>query len=90
MILKNWGVITTKHNPFLEYTHYYLQGNVYGHPRFEDGTNVTTSRIVEVHDKGDYKEVITRSGSVYELHKENISAEYEYNYPNAYERLQLV
>ena len=89
MILKNWSVIT-KQNPFLEYTHYYLQGHVYGHPRFNNGEDVTTSRIMEINDKGDYKEIITKSGSVYELHKENVSAEYESQYPNAYERLKFV
>lgn len=88
MILKNWGVVT-HHNPFLEYTHCYLQGHVYGHPRFDDGTDVTTSRIVEINDKGDYKEVITISGSVYDLHRENVSPEYEEQSPNAYERLKM-
>jgi hypothetical protein len=41
----------------------YLQGDVFGHPRHEDGKNVTTSRISKV--KG--RLVKTRSGSVYRL-----------------------
>lgn len=68
---------------------YHLQGNAYGHPRFEDGDPVNTSRIVEVNDRGDYKEVTTRSGSVYALYKEDVDPECEREYPNYYERLKL-
>lgn len=40
-----------------------LSGDVYGHPRHEDGTCVTTTKIVD----SDGKFVKTRSGSLYEL-----------------------
>ena len=91
MKLKNWSIITDV-SPFTppELMHYHLQGNVYGNPKFEDGTNVITSRIIEINDIGDHKEAITRSGSVYELYKEDVDAECEKEYPNYYERLKMV
>lgn len=88
MILRDWSVVTK--NPYDLVEKHYLQGRVYGHPRFEDGTLVTTSRIEEIRVEGDYKEVTTRSGSIYYLHKNDVSVEYEKSYPNAYERLGFV
>lgn len=90
MKLKNWSV-TSNNNGFMapEMMKFYLQGNVYGHPRFNDGDPVTTSRIIEINDKGDYKECITRSGSVYELYKEDVDSSAEKEYPNYYDRLKL-
>lgn len=72
-----------------ELIHYHLQGNVYGHLNFKDGSYVTTSRIVEINDKGDYKEAITKSGSVYELYREEVDKDAEKQYSNYYERLSL-
>ena len=91
MRLKNWSVTSDVNPNFVapEMMHFYLQGDVYGHPRFEDGAPVTTSRIIEINDKGDYKEAITRSGSVYELYKEDVDVDAEKEYPNYYERLKL-
>jgi hypothetical protein len=40
-----------------------LSGDVYNHPRFEDGKKVTTSSVKEVNGKV----ITTSSGSVYEL-----------------------
>lgn len=62
--IKNWSVVTT-FNPYTppETQKASLNGNVYGHPRFEDGKNVITSTIVEVNGNI----VKTYSGSVYEL-----------------------
>jgi hypothetical protein len=90
MILENWSV-TSNANRYVapEIMHYYLQGNVFGHPNFEDDTFVVTSRIVEINDKDTYKEVITKSGSVYELYKDNVNKEAEKEYPDYYERLKL-
>ena len=34
-------------------------------------------------------EAITRSGSVYELHKEDVDKDAEKQFPNYYERLEL-
>ena len=91
MKLKNYSVTSDVDGRFIapELMHYHLQGNVYGHPRFDDGDPVTTSRIIEINDKGDYKVAITRSGSVYELHKEDVDEEAEKQFPNYYERLKL-
>ena len=84
MKLKNWEVITDYcgHN-------YYLRGNVYGNPKFEDGRCVATSRIVEIIDKGSYKEAITKSKSVYELHSEDVDKGAERRSPHYYERLKF-
>lgn len=91
MRLKNWSITSDIDARFIapEMMHYHLQGNVYGHPRFGDGYSVITSRIIEINDKGNYKEAITRSGSVYELHKEDVDKEAEKQFQNYYERLKL-
>ena len=91
MKLKNWSVTSDVNSNFVapEMMHYHLQGNVYGHPRFNDGDPVITSRIIEINDKGDYKEAITRSGSVYKLYKEDVDPNAERDYSNYYDRLKL-
>lgn len=88
MRLKNWYVTGGYDSEFIapEFRKYHLQGNVYGHPNFKDGDPVTTSRIMEISDKGSYKEVITRSGSVYELYKEDVDKDVERYFPDYYER----
>lgn len=88
--LKNWSVFC-KGDKFTapEMMTYHLQGNVYGHPRFLNGTFVTTSRITSVVDKGDYKEIITGSGSVYAVYKEDVDCGYENMYPNCYDRIKI-
>lgn len=87
--LKNWSMYAEGNNGFNppELWTYHFQGNVYGHPRFNDGDPITTSRIVEINDKGDYKEAKTRSGSVYCLYPEDVDPEAEKQFPNYYERL---
>ena len=91
MRLKNWSVTQNGDNFFTapELISYCLEGEVYGHPRFNDGDSVVTSRITEVNDKGDHKEVVTRSGSVYELYKEDVDPRAEEMYPGYYERFVL-
>lgn len=90
MRLKNWSVFS-EDNEYLapELRSYRLQGNVYGHPKFNDGDPVSTNRIVKITDKGTYKEVVTQSGSVYELYKEDVNTDCEKQFPNYYERLKL-
>lgn len=90
MRLKNWSVFS-EDNEYLapELRSYRLQGNVYGHPKFNDGDPVSTNRIVKIADKGTYKEVVTQSGSVYELYKEDVNTDCEKQFPNYYERLKL-
>ena len=83
MILKDWSVTNSKFGFFLEDEEsYHLQGRVYGHPKFEDGTYVRTSKIVSILSAGDYKEVVTRSGSLYELYKDNINPDCKTGYTN--------
>lgn len=90
MKLKNWSVFGAG-NEFLapELKTPHLQGNVYGNYRFPDGTYVNTSRIVGIEDKGTHKEVTTASGSVYELHKEDVDPAAERQFPGYYERLVI-
>lgn len=65
--LKNWSVYDDGS--------YHLQGNVYGHPRFDDGDLIDTSRIVSIIDKGDHKEITTQSGTVYSLYADEVGTE---------------
>lgn len=67
-----------------------LCGEIYGDKRFEDGRNVITSCVKKVIEKAGYKEVITKSGTHYQIYPEDVLPEYEEKYPNAYERLQIV
>ena len=67
-VLDNWSTIFASNDPFLapELNQMALQGNVYNHPRFDDGEFVTTSPIVDV-DKNN--NIITESGSIYQLYQ---------------------
>jgi hypothetical protein len=60
--IAKWS-ITTHPEPYdpPECMRQFIQGDVYDHPRFPDGTRVTTSAIERV--EGPY--VITESGSAY-------------------------
>lgn len=91
MRLKNWSVYSVPLNDFAapELSKFYLQGNVYDNPKFPDGTFVSTSRIMEIKNIGEYKVGITRSGSEYELHKEDVDKECEKQYPNYYDKLKM-
>ena len=80
MKLENWSVVSDPYQA-PEIAGYYLHGIVYGHPRFNDGVEVTTSRVVGV--RGD--RIFTSSGHLYELG--NVASEYESLYPNARARL---
>jgi hypothetical protein len=71
-----------------ELSKFYLQGDVYGNSKFPDGSFISTSRIIDIKDMGDYKIGIARSGSEYELHKEDVSVECEKQFHNYYERLK--
>lgn len=89
--LKNWSVFASNDNGFTdpELFVYQLQGNVYGHPRFNDGDPVNTSTIEDIKDCGNHKEVKTRSGSVYCLYPEDVDPEAEKQFTNYYERLRI-
>lgn len=89
--LKNWSVFQREPSGFQppEMGVFCLQGNAYGHTRFNDGDPVNTSRIIRVEDKGEYKEVTTRSGSIYHCYKEDVNLDAEKEFPNYYERLSV-
>jgi hypothetical protein len=90
--LKNWSVYGIPLNDFAapELSKFYLQGNVYGNPKFPDGSFISTSRLLEIKDMGCCKIGVTRSESEYELYKEDVSVECEKQFPNYYDRLKLV
>lgn len=68
--LEDWSVTLRSTDPYAppEHRQISLQGEVFGHPRFEDGKRITTSFVVEVNGPL----VTTMSGTVYTL-----------TYPNA-------
>ncbi len=66
-----------------------LHGKVYGHLKINNGDSIDTSGIVKIIDKGTHKEIETLSGSIYELHKENVDSKSEKQFLNYYERLKL-
>lgn len=89
VILKNWSVCQ-RGNEWMapELWTNYLHGNVYGHPRFEDGDPVSTSSIVDIKDGDGYKIVSTRNTD-YVLRESEVDPEYESQYPGAYKRLSM-
>lgn len=58
VLIKNWEI---RHNC--------LDGMVYGHPKFKDGTSVITSEIksMKYDSLGNPKSAVTRSGTLYLL-----------------------
>ncbi len=64
--LKKWYVRYNSEDPYLapERMMIMVGGEIYDHPDFEDGSNITTSTIKEVHQRY----ILTHSGSVYKLY----------------------
>lgn len=89
IIVKNWSLFASNDNGFTapELLHMHLQGNVYGRSGFNDGDPINTSRIVGIEDKGDHKDVITRTGSRYSVYLADVDPECEKQFPGYYERL---
>jgi len=81
--LENWSVVTNNSDPYTppECRTQHLHGLVFGHPRFKDGLDVTTSEIINIEDGA----IRTRSGSLYHLGR--VEPAYEKAYPNARKRL---
>lgn len=78
-ILKNWSIYN-----ILFYS--VAQGNVYGNPKFEDGTFIHTSNILEIYTEKDHLEIETRN-SIYCIYPKDIDKYFkEYN-PGYYEEL---
>lgn len=90
MIIKNW-CITSNQNGFTspENLKYYLNGDVYGNIKFKDGTHVSTSSIQSVIELENCKQIYTRN-STYHVFKDEVNLDYEKEYPNAYERLNMI
>jgi hypothetical protein len=94
--LKDWSV-TSRGSEFTapELRIPCLQGEVYGHPRFEDGTLVVTSGIkgimsIETKEKEvivERKKIVITRNTEYNIFPEDIDPEYERQYPGAYDRL---
>lgn len=81
--LNKWAVVYLPPNPYTapEACPPRLYGIVEAHPRFRDGDDVTTTRIIG--QKNGL--IVTRSGSEYELGDPDPN--YEKEFPNARERL---
>ena len=93
--LERWSLVNLAASPWQppEVGVQGLHGRVYGHPRFEDGDEVTTTRVVKVEVEKLYAPdgvscciaVLTASGSRYTLGE--VDPGYEAAFPNARERL---
>ena len=81
--LESWSVIAGEVSPYTapELIRPKLHGKVYGHPRFTDGDEVTTSPFL----RAEGEVIITASGTRYELGE--VDPQYEKTYPNARERV---
>lgn len=81
-ILNKWAVVS-KGDPYQapELCTDHLTGEVASHPRFKDGKEITTSRIIGQRNGN----VVTRSGTEYALGE--VHPNYEKQFPNARHRL---
>ena len=77
VFIENWSIVSSG-TPYTapEMISACLEGEVYSHPHFENGTEVTTSQIIEIHGRTIY----TISGTKYLLG--NVDPEYQKAYPN--------
>lgn len=89
---KDWSVYNVTKNEFQppEMGLKFLQGNIYGHPNFEDGSFVHSSPIDDILDCGDHKEIVTRTGSRYLVYPQDVNPKAEKKYPRYYERLKVM
>jgi hypothetical protein len=80
--IENWSIGFAQQDPYKapELHSPRLSGNVYGHPKFDDGTFITTSTVT---GNGDGC-LFTRTGSRYDLGDPH--PDYEAAYPNAKQR----
>ena len=91
MIVKNWSLFANTNGGFRapELCSMHLQGYVYGNPKFNDGDPINTSRIVQIEDKEDHKDIITISGSRYSVYPADVDPKCEEQFHNYYERLKM-
>ncbi len=92
IVFKNWFIEIRVANMFQapELGCKVLNGEVYGHPSFPDGAFIHTSPIVNIEDMGDYKDVLTRSGSRYSVYPEDVNEGAEKAFPGYYNRLSIM
>lgn len=85
--IENWAVVHGEADPYTppELITQHIHGQVYGHPKFPDGCNITTSSIQAVETDRTKITVVTKSGSRYELGE--VLPHYEATFPNARQRL---
>lgn len=88
--LKNW-CMTSNQNGYMapEFIRYQLVGEVYGHQRFDDGTQITTSSIIDITDCKTYK-IVKTMNTEYVVYPNEVNEEYEKTFPNAFKRLSLI
>ena len=81
--IENWSILLDFEEEYSPPQNYFLcfAGMAFGHPKFEDGTGIKTSRIISYRN-GVFK---TASGSAYVLG--TVNPAYEAKYPNAYSQL---
>lgn len=87
--LKKWSVFTTpSHDGYTppELNPSRLHGLAYGHPRFEDGVEIDTTRIMELSVDGDCIIARTRN-TQYMLRRNTIDPRYEKAFPGAFDRI---
>ena len=83
--LENWYIVYQKDfYSAPESTPSMVVGKCYGHPKYPDGTLISTSKFIS-HDKGVFR---TIKGTEYVLGE--VSKEYESLFPNAYARITIV
>ena len=87
IILKNWCVVNAVSQQIQ--LPKYFRGSIYGHPVLKDGYLRTTSPTVEILDCGDYKVIVTVTGSRYRIYPEDVAPEAEAAYPGYYNRLNM-
>ena len=81
--LKNWSVAHSDPICLNSFQEISLMGNVYGHPRIADGTNVLTSAIRNARVV-DGKIFVKTYNTEYVLQEDDVCAEYNQLFPNAY------
>jgi len=84
MKIENWSLFQGEVDGYTapELIPVHIIGEVYGNPKFTDGTRIRTACLEDV-DR-EKKTITTHSGSVYELAAAD--EEYESLYPNAVQR----
>mgnify|MGYP000482678792 FL=1 len=91
IILKNWCVVNAVSQQIQppELIPKYFRGSIYGLPTLKDGYLRTTSPTVEILDYGDYKVIVTVTGSRYRIYPGDVALEAEAAYPGYYKRLNM-